>query len=246
VSDPYDTVCPEHSWGPYVYSGSGLARKLGVAGRVIDARTVVNPSKRVKALQLQLGGRKVSIPGPTVRTTMGLRSTWFRVGVLSLMRPSTPAVYGVGVVLTGVARSVGSAVLQQRIPGRRWTHGVAIHPAAKGTFSVRVKPRRPLDYRVAAGKAVSGAVRVTLAPRVLLETGGPGELVGSVRPAVGNARIEIERQGGGGWAAAGATRTDASGRFDAALDLVPGTYRARIRAQGGYAGGVSDPVRLTA
>jgi stage II sporulation protein D len=247
VSDPYDDVCPEHSWGPFVYSGSGLARKLGVGGRVIDARTVVNPSKRVKALQLQLGGRKVSIPGPTVRSTMGLRSTWFRVGVLSLTRPSAPAVYGVGIELTGVARSVGSAVLQQRIPGKSWVRAAAVQPAPNGTFSIRVKPKRPLDYRVAAGKAVSGSVRVTVASRVVLETGGgPGELIGSVRPAVSNARVEIERQGGGRWTAAGATRTDASGGFDAALDLAPGTYRARVGAHGGFAGGVSDAVRLTA
>jgi stage II sporulation protein D len=246
VSDPYDNVCPEHSWGPYLYSGSALARKLGLGARVVDARTVVNPSKRVKALQLQLGGRKVSIPGPTVRSTMGLRSTWFRVGVLSLSRPPAPAVYGVGIELSGVARSVGSAVLQQRIPGSAWARAVAVRPAANGTFGLRVKPKRPLDYRIAAGKAVSGPVRVTVAPRVVLETGGPGELVGSVRPAVGNARVEIDRQAGGRWTAAGTTRTDASGRFDAALDLAPGTYRARIGAHGGLAGGVSDPVRLTA
>jgi stage II sporulation protein D len=246
VSDPYDNVCPEHSWGPYVFSGTALARKLGVAGRVVDARTVVNPSKRVKTMQLQLSGRKVAISGPTVRQVMDLRSTWFRVGVLSLSRPSTPAAYGLGVNLIGIARAVGPAVVQQRIPGKSWTRVAAVRPAADGSFSIRVKPKRLLEYRVAAGKAASGAVRVTVAPRVLLETGGPGELVGSLRPAFANARIEIERQGGNRWTAAGTARTDASGRFDAALDLATGTYRARIAPRSGFAAGVSDTVRLTA
>src|SRR5207248_1651296 len=119
-------------------------------------------------------------------------------------------------------------------------------PAADGSFSIRVKPKRLLEYRVAAGKAASGAVRVTVAPRLLLETAGPGELAGSVRSAFASARVELERQGGSRWAAAGTTRTDTSGRFDAALDLAPGTYRARIPPRGGLAAGVSDTVRLTA
>ncbi len=246
VSDPYDNVCPEHSWGPYVYSGTALARKLGVAGRVVDARTVLNPSKRVKSLQLRLGSRKVAITGPAVRTTMGLRSTWFRLGVLSLTRPVEPATYGVGIDLVGVARGVSHPVLQQRVPGKGWARAATLQPAADGTFKVRVKPKRMLEYRVAAGKAASGAVRVTVAPRVVLESGAPGELVGSVRPAFANARVQIERQSGGRWDSAGTTRTDASGRFDAALDLAPGTYRARVGAHSGFTGGVSDAIRLKA
>src|SRR5262245_21964033 len=246
VSDPYDNACPEHTWGPYVYSGSTLARKLGVAGRVVDARTVVNGSKRVKTLQLRLGSRKVAISGPTVRTTMDLRSTWFRIGVLSLTRPAGPAPYGVGIDLVGIARAVSHPVLQQRVPGKSWARAATVQPATDGSFKIRVKPKRLLEYRVAAGKAASGAVRVTVAPRVALETGGPGELLGSVRPVFANARVEIQRQGGGKWASAGAARTDASGSFDAALDLVPGMYRARIEARSGFARGVSDPIRLTA
>jgi SpoIID/LytB domain protein len=246
VSDPYDNVCPEHTWGPYVYSGSTLARKLGVAGRVVDARTVVTGSKRVKTLQLRVGSRKVAFSGPSVRTTMGLRSTWFRIGVLSLTRPTGPAPYGVGIDLVGIARDVSRPVLQQRVAGKSWARAAAVQPAGDGTFKIRVKPKRQLEYRVAAGKAASGAVRVTVAPRVALETGGPGELLGSVRPVFANVRVEIQRQGGGRWASAGAARTDGSGSFDAALNLVPGTYRARIEARSGFARGISDPIRLTA
>jgi stage II sporulation protein D len=245
VKDPYDGVCSEHSWGPYVFSGTGLARKLGVSGRIGDVRTAVNPSKRVTTLQVKVGTRRVSIAGTTVRETMGLRSTWFRIGVLSLTRPTTAAVFGAGIDLSGVARGLGPADLQQRIPGKRWSRGVAVQPAADGTFTVRVKPKRVLDYRVAAAKAASAAVRVAVAQRVRLESGAPGELVGSVRPVFSNARVDVQRQGTSRWTTVASTRTDTSGDFVATLTLAPGAFRARIGARTGFAAGVSPTLQVT-
>ncbi|MDQ3876616.1 MAG: SpoIID/LytB domain-containing protein, partial [Actinomycetota bacterium] len=244
VADPYDDVCSQHRWGPYVFSGTELARRLAVAGSVVDLRTVVNPSYRVSALVVRTSGRRVSIPGATVRRILGLRSTWFRFGVLSLARPAGAAVFGASVELTGVARGVGSVHLGQRIPGERWARAASVTPRRDGTFSVRTRPRRTADYRLVAGKAASGLVRVPVAPVVRLEEGGEGRLTGTVRPAAPRARVTIQRQAGGRWTTVATVGTGAGGTF-----VVPprpaGAYRARAVVQG-FVPGVSPTVRIPA
>jgi SpoIID/LytB domain protein len=247
VDDPYDGVCSTvHSWGPYKFSGSSLARRLGVSSRVVDARTVVNDSKRVTTLQVKTSGGQVSLTGTAVRETLDLRSTWFRLGVLSLARPAAAAVYGVGVELTGIARGIKPVFLDQRVPGKEWARATRVKTASDGTFAVRVKPKRALDYRLTAARASGGSVRVTVAPRLRLAPGAvPGDLEGSVRPAFADARIDLQRRGGGGWTRVASTRTDDVGSFAASLDPVPGTYRARIAARQGFAAGTSPVVEVT-
>jgi stage II sporulation protein D len=245
VDDPYDGVCPQHSWGPYIYSAATLARKLGMAGGVLDARTVLNASKRVSTLQVRTATRKVALTGAAVRRTMGLRSTWFRVGVLSLTPPGKPAVYGTGIDLNGVARGVGPAHLERRLPGKQWAQAAGLDPAADGTFLERVKPKRTTDYRVVGAKAASGAVRVTIAPRVRLEVGAGG-LAGTVRPGLAGVRVDVQRQAGSRWTTVASVRTTATGSFSATFDVAAGTYRARVGATQGLAAGVSLPLQVTA
>jgi len=244
VSDPYDGVCSQHSWGPYVYSGSTLARKLGMTGGVLDARTVINASKRVSTLQVKTATRKVALTGAAVRKTMGLRSTWFRIGVLSLTPPSKPAVSGAGIDLSGVARGVGPARLDQRLPGKAWATARALEPAADGTFTTQVKPKQTTEYRVVGAKTASGAVRVVVAPRVRLEVGTVG-LAGTIRPALAGVRVDVQRHGSSRWATISSVRTSPTGSFSAAFDVAAGTYRARVGAHAGLAAGVSAPLEVT-
>jgi len=81
VDDPYDDVCPYHRWGPVSFTVAELRSRLG--GKIPDglqAITVeVNGSKRVSNIVVKGGGKTVEIPGATVRTALGLRSTWFRI-----------------------------------------------------------------------------------------------------------------------------------------------------------------------
>jgi hypothetical protein len=62
----------------------------------------------------------LAVPGAVLRTKMGLRSTWFSVGVLSLAGPTQTVVFGGRAKLIGVARGLTQAVLQQRQAGT-WT-----------------------------------------------------------------------------------------------------------------------------
>ena len=168
VPDPYDSVCSVHRWGPYAFSSTELAAKLRVRARLVDARVVVNPSQRVSALVVDSSAGRASIAGTTVRRLLALRSTWFRVGVLSLSRPAAPAVSGSEVELTGLARGVagiGAVTVEQRPLGARWTRLARVRPGQQGAFALRVAPKRTTDYRVVAGNFASQAVRVSVVPK---------------------------------------------------------------------------------
>jgi stage II sporulation protein D len=243
VPDPYDDYCSSHSWGPLVYGGSQLAAKLRMPGRLLDARTLINSSKRVSQLVVTTTAARKSITGDSVRSLLALRSTFFRVGVLSLAPPARPAVYDAGLDLTGVARGLGTVILEQRSRNGKWSRVVIVRPAPDGTFSVTVRPKAATYYRLTAGKAKSGPVRVQLAPQVTLALQAPDLATGRVRPALPGAAVSIQRLTGGRWRDVARTQITA-GEFAATLDLAPGSYRARVAAGRGLASGLSPPVRI--
>src|SRR5438093_828372 len=122
VPDPYDSISPYHNWGPFAFTGAKLAKLLKIKGQqVIDLQPELNASGRIKTLNVV--GTKSTIPvdGATLRKSLGLRSTWFSVGVLSLTAPNAPVVYGSRVRLNGIARGLGQAMLQQQQQGTAWT-----------------------------------------------------------------------------------------------------------------------------
>ena len=73
----------------------------------------LNSSGRIKTLTVIGSLGTVEIPGANVRQRLGVQSTWFTVGVLSLSAPTATVVYGSRTQLTGVARGLSNAVLQQ-------------------------------------------------------------------------------------------------------------------------------------
>src|SRR5713101_1588186 len=59
VADPYDTISPHHSWGPWRFSSRTLARRLGVPS-IADVIERWNSSGRVAAVALRWhGGARV-------------------------------------------------------------------------------------------------------------------------------------------------------------------------------------------
>jgi stage II sporulation protein D len=167
VRDPYDTVSPYHNWGPVPVTGKTLAGAAGVVGRIVDTTVKRNASKRVKTLKitsLSHGSQLIaSIGGSTARSALGLRSTWFGIGMLSLLPPSpNPAVSaGTRVKLTGVVRGVKGVVVQRRSSGTPWRQFRSIAPAAKtGAFKFTVKPKVTTQYRLATAKDAAASVRI--------------------------------------------------------------------------------------
>src|SRR2546421_12423142 len=120
-------------------------------GVVVDLQPALNASGRVKVLNVIGTKGTLTGPGPAVRRRLGLRSTWFSVGVLSLTAPPQPVTYGGRGKLTGVARGLTQAVLQQQ-QGDSWTDVGSLEADQDGLITVLVKPTVTTRYRLTSGK----------------------------------------------------------------------------------------------
>jgi stage II sporulation protein D len=241
VNDPYDSISPHHTWGPVVIPGRRMQQVLKPPGRLTDVRTTVNGSGRVPTVTGVGTLGQSSVRGGDFRRALGLRSTWFRGGVLALPPLSKPLPYGSGGRLTGTARGLARPVLEQ-LRGASWTATVPIQPAADGSFAVTVRPTATTRYRLVSGSVRTEPVTVGVAPRVaLVPPGDLSQLEGSVRPALQGAAVEIQRLNGAGWRVVARTTIGAGGTFLAQVDVTPGSYRARVPSPGrGLVAGTSS------
>ncbi len=241
VPDPYDSASPVHTWGPVAVPAGKLRKALELRAAPVDVRIRTGPSGRATELVFTLAnGARVAVPGPDARFALGLRSTWVRLGVLAL-RPaaSGPVTFGTKTRLSGRVRGVGKVVLQRRGIGGTWEQVAELKPAENGTFALPpFKPAATASYRLAAGRVASAPLRVAVAPRVGLQAGA-GLLRGTARPVLPGATVVVQRQEGARWVQAGSAVLDDRGAFVVALDLVPGTYRARLAPGRGFAAGLS-------
>ncbi len=246
VPDPYDSISPHHRWGPFPFTAVTLARRLHVPGRLLDAREQLNGSGRVSALVLRGPLGEVTVASDAVRTMLGLRSTWFRLGMLSLAPPAAPVVYGSSVVLQGVARGVDTPVLEQKVGASPWQPVGTAAATKEGSVAFPARPTVTTDYRLASGSTAAKPVRVSVAPLVRLSVGSTGEtLQGSVRPILQGATVAVQRLTGPTWTSVAAATIDAKGAFHVSAPTPSGTYRARLAPGGGFVPGVSPSLRVT-
>ena len=228
VDDPYDSISPHHTWGPVVIPAGRLQRVLKAPGRLLDVRTTTNASARADTVVGVGIGGEASAKAGDVRRELGLRSTWFRVGVLALPQPGKPHVFGGTTRLTGTVRGVEGAQLEQLGP-TGWRSVASPKAAGNGSFSVAVRPTATAQYRLSVGSARTGFIRLGVAPQVkLLPVTDAMELRGTMRPAVIGAAVEIQRLSGKAWGTVGRATVAEGGTFTAAIHVPPGSYRARI------------------
>ena len=245
VPDPYDTASPHHSWGPVLLTQAKLLKTFRIPGQIVDVRADVNPSKRVDTLTfVTQRGDELSFKGADVRTRLGLRSTWFRVGLIALDKPKAIE-YGQTARLTGRVRGSATVTLEQRA-GAIWEPASRPKPNASGAIAVAVKPLLTTDYRLSVSPAISGAsVRVLVAPRVRFQAvTEQTSLRGVVRPVLPGVRVDIQRLAGNVWRTVTTTSLDGSGAFTASLTLTPGSYRARVAASRGFVAGFSPVLKV--
>jgi stage II sporulation protein D len=238
VDDPYDTISPNHTWGPVLFDARKVAKAFKVSGDLVDLRTEIGTSGRVTTATAIGTKGEATATGAELRTLLGLRSTWFTVGWLAL-DPPAPAAFGVTVNLTGVARGAGPVTLEGLVPGGTWRTVAAVKPDASGRFTVSVSPQATTKYRLAAGDVRAALVSLSVVP-VVDAAVKAGAVSGTIRPALAGASIQLQRQSGTSWATVATTRPDTSGAFALPASLGPGSYRVLWAPGRGLSPGVSQ------
>jgi hypothetical protein len=200
----------------------------------------------LRSITIQTLTGPTTVPANLLRTAFGLRSTAITIGVLRLDRPSGPALYGSPLRLTGIARGLTSSRLSSSLDGVTWTSAAVLARGSTGGVSALVKPSQTIRYRLQATEAASPAQLVRVSPRVQLAPPlSPGVLSGTVRPRLVGADVTIERKTGTVWTEVARAVVDGTGAFSAVLDLLPGSYRARVAPSGGFTEGVAPAVTVS-
>jgi stage II sporulation protein D len=224
VDDPYDGASPHHLWGPVVLDLRRVDRKLGVTGG--DVSVARSPSGRVESVRI--GGRLVD--ADRFRTRLGLASTWFDVGELSLAGDRRQVSFGGRLELETRAEGVGRALLERRIGAGRWKTLKAV----RGSARVAVEPRAQTVYRLDAAGVHGPVFTVAVAPLLHVTPAGAALLDGTVEPRSRGA-LTVTRRIGGGWKVVARPRLDTRGRFHVPLLLRRGAYRIVLAGDGRYA-----------
>jgi stage II sporulation protein D len=221
VPDPYDTYAPYHDWGPYVYSADQLAARLGFGGAVESARIQRNSSLRASAVWLHLSsGRAVDLSGAGIARTLGLRSSWFAIGELSISTSAPRVRYGSSVRVVARVREADGAVLQQQSPNGAWRTVRHIH----GSSVLSLEPHTSTAFRVHIRGASGASVRVGVRPQLRVGALGPRLLGGEVLPRIAGP-VEVSRLVRGVWRVVAHPRILSNGTFRTPLRLRPTVYR---------------------
>jgi stage II sporulation protein D len=213
VSDPYDVSSPHHSWGPFTFDADRLARRLNVpAGPV---RVTTSPDGRVTSVRI--GSRVIS--ASTFETKLGLDSTWFTLGSLSLTAGRSSVVYGAKVGLGAQVDGEAGVVLQRRRGAGVWTTLAHVN----GTRNITVEPRGQTQYRLSADGVTGPVVAVAVAPKLKVRPTGPNVLSGTVSP-ISRGVVTVWRGG----KVVAHPQIDNRGRFTTAMRLRAGYYRVEV------------------
>jgi SpoIID/LytB domain protein len=223
VDDPYDSRSPHHVWGPIMLDAQRVAKRLHVPAGAVSV--VHSPSGRVSAVRV--GSR--SIDGDVFRQTLGLASTWFEVGELSLVPSRVAVSFGGKVGLSLEATNVGRALLQRRIGASAWKTLASV----SGRRAVTVEPQGLTLYRLSTDGVTGPVVAVGVSPVVRVEATGMEQLSGEVRPIV-RSQVTVLRRVGPAWKVVAHPQVDARGRFSAPLRLRPGAYRVTVAGDGRF------------
>src|SRR5215212_4318873 len=167
VPDPYDGLSPYHRW-TVRESAAALDRALGAPGsfkRVKVLKRGVSP-RVVKARVIGSKG-SITLSGPTIRSRLGLRDSWFTFERISssarYARSARPASWGERLSADALVGELSPAprsrvLVLERRAGGRWAFVRRMRTTAAGGY--RVSIARAGSYRVRSGGIAGPAVRV--------------------------------------------------------------------------------------
>ena len=221
VPDPWDKYSPDHDWGPYVYSTAQLAARLGLAGRRrVGACAAQRERPRRVGWAAAVVGEVVSLDGAGIARSLGLRSTWFSIGELSLSASTPHVVYGSPVRIVARAVQTTPAVLQQQSRDGFWRTLQHVD----GKTVVSVTPRTSTAFRLRITGASGASVPVAVRPQLHVAPLTPNVLGGEVVPRVAGP-VDVSRLDGGVWHVVARAHVLPSGKFLTRLHLRPAVYR---------------------
>jgi SpoIID/LytB domain protein len=242
VPDPYDDISPYHDWGPVPVTAQTIVKALKLTGPIMDATTVADAAGRVGKLNLVMPLAPLTVGAATFRDAVGLRSTWFTVGVMSLSAPlpSAPVAYGSSLTLLGTVRGVSGVTLEARPTGGTWE---PIGPVGAGKLALTQRPTITTDYRLATTTDAAAYVRVGVSPAIQATTFTTTQIAGSEQPVLPGAPVLVQQQGlDGSWATLATGAVNADGTFAVPVSLAGGgTYRLSVGPVTGYAAGTTAP-----
>jgi stage II sporulation protein D len=224
VSDPYDVHSPHHTWGPIVVRDTRVAAALHAAIRGVH----VERSRSGHASAVVLGGRRVD--ADVFREKLGLASTVFTLGSMSLAATEPEVTWGGKIQLVAHTFDVGRVLLQRRAGAGKWKTLRSV----RGDARVVVQPQGATLYRLSADSVSGPVVGVAVAPQLHATPIASTVLSGTVQPRSRGA-ITVERRVGAGWHVVAHPRLDQHGVFHAPLRLKPGAYRVSVAGDARYA-----------
>lgn len=264
-TDPYDSISPHHKWGPNdaeddcpgagrdcVFSAAGMSARLGIAGITDMTVGLRNSGSRVERVDIATTGGPRTRTGADLRSALGLRSTWFTVGVLNVVPSKRKSICNGRVRLNVLARNVANVTLQQRpASGGSWK-ALALTSTGTGTYTAVHKPCRATLYRLKSPSATGANVKVKVAPLIVFDDTQPAAgtaLKGKVRPlSLAGRTVNVDRKRADGtWLKVGSATVRADGTWKASFRVREAVYRARITppSGSGLVPGVSPALTIT-
>ncbi len=239
VPDPYDTISPYHDWGPVAVTGKTVVSALKLPGPITDVTTSRSVTGRVATVDLFAQALDLPVAATKLRGALGLRSTWFDVGLLSLSppAPSTPVVYGSSISLGGFVRGLSGVSLEQRPFAAAWQAVGPVTPAADGSVRLVAMPTATTDYRLATTAVAAGSIRVRVMPLVRVTSVAAWQVQGTELPLLPGVPVEVQVQNADlSWTVAGSGTVAADGSFAVPATLQPGgIVRVVVTPPSGYA-----------
>ena len=251
VDDPYDTISPYHDWTVSKTAGQ-VASGLKYLGTVSELSVDAYPSGRVRTVTAAGSAGTVTYSGATVRSRLGLRSTWFAVGgpppavapPLAVGNPITlnARLDGARVDLRGSALP-GTATLQ--VPGDGSWRDLSTHAVGPdGALSFRRPFGEAARYRVAQGEIRSNVVAVQRSTGLVLRGRIGSRLRGGVFPAGASGTVVLQHVRHGHWRWIARTAVEAGGSFRFAVVATRGRWRVRFVGSSLYRASASPELRL--
>lgn len=163
VADPYDAISPHHAWPTRALSASYIAAKLGLP-TVRDAVTQLNGSGRVTDVRFLTAHGWRAIAGTDLREKLGLRSTYFRLGALTLDQPARRALLeSAKVHVTGQVRGLKNVQLERETRDGAWLTVGYVHPR-NGKFVITLRANGPLKLRLVAEGVATAPIAYRVVP----------------------------------------------------------------------------------